>query len=395
LGRAVRMGRNQHEQESNAIRADIAPPPTGEFVSSRSLLAAIVESSEDGIISKDLYGIVTSWNQSAERIFGYTAEEMIGRPIAILAAPDRLDEMPRILARIRRGERVEHYETKRQAKSGRIIDISLTVSPIRDESGRIVGASKIVRDIGERKLAEQAIAEQVERLARTNADLQEFAYATSHDLQEPLRTIASFSELLRQQYRSHFDKDADQMIDLVIGAATRMSSLIRDVLAYSRVINAEDIPFNDVSTTQMVEWAIENLQFAIKESGAIVEFEHLPVVKAEKAILAHVFQNLISNAIKYRSSAPPHIRIQSRKEGKTWVFSVADNGLGIPAAYHETIFKLFKRLHAGGYEGTGVGLALCKKIVEKHGGRIWVESEPGRGSVFQFTIPQREETNAE
>ena len=346
-------------------------------------------------MSKDLYGIVTSWNHSAERIFGYSAAEMIGRPIAILAAPDRLDEMPQILARIRRGERVEHYETKRQAKSGRIIDISLTVSPIRDDCGRIVGASKVVRDISDRKLAEKALGEQVERLARTNADLQEFAFATSHDLQEPLRTIASFSELLRQQYRGRLDKDADQMIDLVIGAATRMSSLIRDVLSYSRVLNAEDIPFYDVSTAQMAEWAIENLQFAIRESGAIVEFADLPVVKAEKAILAQVFQNLISNAIKYRSKAPPHIRIHARKDGTDWVFSVADNGLGIPAAYHETIFKLFKRLQGGQNEGTGVGLALCRRIVEKHGGRIWVESEPGRGAIFQFTLPRREETNAE
>lgn len=359
-----------------------------------SLFASIVESSEDGIVSKDLNGIVTSWNKSAERIFGYTAEEMIGRPIAILAAPDRVDEMPRILARIRQGNRIEHYETKRRTKSGEIIDISLTVSPVRNAEGRIIGAAKIVREITEKKQAERAIVEQSERLARSNAELQEFAYATSHDLQEPLRTIASFSELLRQQYRGRLDDNADHMIDLVIGAASRMSELIRDILDYSRVINADQIPVQDISTQKIVEVALDNLNLALRESGATVEVGELPSIYGEKATLSQVFQNLIGNAIKYRSKEPPRIRISAQRDSKYWIFSVSDNGIGIAPAYHETIFKLFKRLHGNSYDGTGIGLALCKKIVEKHGGRIWVESEPGRGSTFRFSIPLREESHA-
>jgi PAS domain S-box-containing protein len=355
------------------------------------LLASIVESSDDAIISKDLNGTVTSWNRSATRIFGYTAQEMIGRPISVLAAPDRVNEMPQILDRIRHGERIEHYETRRRAKSGQIIDISVTISPIRGQDGQVVGASKIARDITASKLAERAIIEQAERLARSNADLQEFAYVTSHDLQEPLRTIATFSELLRRRYSAQLDRQADQYIDLVITAATRMSALIRDSLRFSRLVRQESVAPASVPSDVMLEWAVENLQSRIQECGAVIERGKLPIVNVDKGAMSQVFQNLLSNAIKYRENgAPPRIRIDAETNEKECIFSVADNGIGIPAAYHETIFGLFKRLHVTGYEGTGIGLALCKRIVENHGGRIWVESEPGKGSVFRFTIPRRE-----
>jgi PAS domain S-box-containing protein len=365
------------------------------FDDAQLLLASIVESSEDAIISKDLNGLVTSWNRSATRIFGYTAEEMIGRPIAVIAAPDRRNEMPLILERIRRGERIEHYETKRRRKSGQILDISLSVSPIRDGHDRIVGASKIARDITETKLAELAIVQQAERLARSNADLQHFAHITSHDLQEPLRTIATFSELLRRRYSGQLDHEADQYIDLVIAAATRMSALIRDSLSFYRVAGEENVAPVCISSAQIVEWALENLQSSIRDSGAIIEYGELPTVNVDKSAVSQVFQNLLSNAMKYRSNGiPPHIRIDAETNESECVFSVADNGIGIPAAYHKTIFGLFKRLHPTGYEGTGIGLAVCKRLVEKHGGRIWVESEPGKGSVFRFTIPRRELINA-
>jgi len=360
------------------------------------LLASIVESSDDAIISKDLNGIVTSWNQAATRIFEYTADEMIGRPIAVLAAPDRIDEMPKILARIRSGERVDHYETKRRSKSGRILDISLTVSPIRDSTGRIVGASKIARDITEKKLAEKAIIDQAERLARSNADLQQFAFVTSHDLQEPLRTISTFSELLRRRYSGKLDEHADQYIDLLVGAATRMSTLIRDVLGYSRVVRGDNAPVSRVPSKLMVEWAIDNLQGSIQESGATIELAELPVVVTDESAVSQVFQNLISNAIKYRKpEVPVRIRVQAETKPNEWVFSVADNGIGIAPPYHKNIFGLFKRLHVNGYEGTGIGLAVCKRIIEKQGGRIWVESELGNGSVFRFTLPRPETANTD
>ena len=366
----------------------ISATPTGQ-----SLLAAIIESSDDSIVSKDLNGIVTSWNHGAERIFGYTSAEMIGRPISVLAPPDRLDEMPHILARIRRGERVDHYETVRRTKDGRLVNISLTVSPIIDESGKIVGASKISRDITERKLAEQTILQQTERLIRSNADLQQFAYVASHDLQEPLRMIASFSELLRVRYQGRLDPGADELIQQVVNAATRMSVLIGDLLSYSRVINADEVPMAPVAVRDVVNWALDNLQLAISETGAVIEIGDLPTVRGEKINLTQVFQNLIGNAIKYRGASPLQIRIDARPEGPNWVFSVSDNGIGIAPAYHEGIFGLFKRLHVDAYPGTGIGLAVCKKIIERHGGRIWVESVVGQGSAFRFTLP-REETHA-
>jgi PAS domain S-box-containing protein len=361
---------------------------------SQVLLASIVETSDDAIVSKDLNGLVTSWNKSAERIFGYTAEEMIGRPVSVLAAADRIDEFPRILERIRRGERVEHYETKRRTKTGRVIDVSLTVSPIRDAAGNVIGASKIARDISDRKLIEQAILDQAERLALSNAELQEFAYVTSHDLQEPLRTIACFAELLKQRYRGRLDADADQFIDHVVTAATRMSALIRDTLTYARIIDDNPLTLADVDSRLLVDLAIDNLRMAIEESGCVFEIGELPILRARKSGLAQVFQNLISNAIKYRSQAPLRIRIDAVADERVWLFSVADNGVGISPAYHKAIFGLFKRLDAHLSGGTGVGLALCRKIVERQGGRIWVESEPGNGSVFRFTIPRKEAGNA-
>jgi PAS domain S-box-containing protein len=350
------------------------------------LLADVVEFSNDAIISKDLNGLVTSWNKGAERIFGYTADQMIGRPISLLAPPDRADEMPAILERIKRGERVEHFESVRRGKDGRLVNVSLTVSPILDFSGKIVGASKIARDITERVLAVESIAQQADRLARSNANLQQFSYAASHDLQEPLRTVVTFTQLLADRYRDKLDGDANEFMGYVISAATRMRFLITDLLSYSRTIHHEDLPLKEVALNDAVNLAAHNLQLAIQESGTTLETGRLPTVCADKVQMIQLFQNLIGNAIKYKSKDSPVIRITADRIGEEWVLSVCDNGMGIPAEYKEYVFGVFKRLHGNAQSGTGVGLAICKSIVERHGGRIWVESEPGQGSTFKFSI---------
>ena len=350
------------------------------------LMADVVESSDDAIISKDLNGLVTSWNKGAERIFGYTAKEMIGRPIAVLAPPNRADEMPKILDRIRRGERVDHFESVRRGKYGRLVNVALTVSPVLDASGKIVGASKIARDITERTLAEQAITEHADQLARSNADLQQFTYAASHDLQEPLRTVVTFTQLLADRYKGKLDGEADEFMDYVIFAASRMRLLITDLLHYSRVVHHEDIPLKEVALNDAVDLAAHNLQLAIQESGTVLEADRLPTLPVDKVQMIQLFQNLISNAIKYRGKDSPVIRIAADENGDEWVFSVSDNGAGIPPEYKEYVFGLFKRLHGHDHAGSGVGLAICKSIVERHGGRIWVESEPGQGSTFRFSI---------
>jgi PAS domain S-box-containing protein len=350
------------------------------------LLADVVESSDDAIISKDLNGRITSWNKGAERLFGYSAAEMLGQPISVLAPPDRAGEMTAILERIRRGERVEHFASIRQGKDGRLVNVSLTVSPILDASGKIIGASKIARDITERTLAEQAIAQQADRLARSNANLQQFTYAASHDLQEPLRTVVTFTQLLADRYGEKLDSEANEFMSFVISAATRMRLLITDLLSYSRSVHHEDVPLKEVSLNDAVDLAAHNLQLAIQESGAVLEAGRLPTVYADKVQMIQLFQNLISNAIKYKSQDSPRIQIAAEQNGKEWVLSVCDNGIGIPAEYKEYVFGVFKRLHGNAQAGTGVGLAICKSIVERHGGRIWVESEPGQGSTFKFSI---------
>jgi PAS domain S-box-containing protein len=351
------------------------------------LLASIVESSDDAIVSKNLQGTITSWNKAAERIFGYTAEEAIGRPIAILAPPGRGDEMPAILDQIKQGRRVDHYETIRRTKDGQLLNVSLTISPIRDADGRIVGASKIARNITEKKLAEGTLTAQAELLARSNADLEEFAYFTAHDLQEPLRGISAMSELLERRYGGQLDADANELIGHIVDSAARMRNLICDLLKYSKTIHASEVPFTKVTAKAAVAWAVNNLEHAIEESGAAIDTGELPEVRGDMVSLVQLFQNLIGNAIKYRSSRRPLIRISAAEQEGRWIFSVADNGIGIAPAYHQLIFGVFKRLHGAQYQGTGIGLALCRRIVERHGGKIWVESEPGIGATFKFTLP--------
>jgi len=356
-------------------------------VDTNRLLSSIVESSDDAIISKDLNGVITSWNKSAERIFGYSAEEAIGKPITILAPPGRSDDMLGILNQIKKGRRLDHYETVRRRKDGQLLNVSLTVSPIRDARGRIVGASKIARDITERKLAEEALATQAERLARSNADLQQFAYVTAHDLQEPLRGISAMSELLERRYRDQLDEGAHELIAHIVASADRMTNLIGDLLKYSQTLNAGDVQLTRVATKTAVQWAVNNLKQSIEESAAVVEIGELPEVQGDMVNLVVLFQNLIGNAIKYRDAGSTRITISAAAEDREWTFSVADNGIGIDPAYHKKIFGLFKRLHGAQYQGTGIGLALCRRIVEHHGGAIWVESEPGKGATFRFTLP--------
>jgi PAS domain S-box-containing protein len=373
--------------QSRARSCEVPSAVTHTGIDIHRLLACIVESSDDAIVSKDLNGTITSWNKAAARMFGYSAEEVIGKPIAILAPPARIDEMPAILNQIKQGHRVDHYETVRRTKDGQLLNVSLTVSPIRNAGGDIVGASKIARDITERKRLEEALSVQAERLARSNADLEQFAYVTAHDLQEPLRGISAMSELLQRRYGAQLDEGANELIGHIVGSASRMGNLIGDLLQYSKAANSAEVPRTTVATNSAVEWAANNLKQAIEESGAILETGDLPAVRGDMVNLVQLFQNLIANAIKYRSSRRPRITISAARQDRQWAFSVADNGIGIPPAYHRTIFGMFKRLHGSQYQGTGIGLALCRRIVERHGGRVWVESEPGRGATFKFTLP--------
>jgi PAS domain S-box-containing protein len=629
------------------------------------LLASIVDTSDDAIVSKDLRGVITSWNKGAERLFGYGAEEAVGQRIIDLVIPDdRHQEETNILNRLAHGENVDHFETLRRRKDGRLIDVSLTISPIRDASGRITGASKIARDIGERKRTERleheqtrilemiasgkpmadcllALTDAVDRLrpgaravvltvspegtidgvfgphvapafsdalrgtpasdlplgggrtifcagiesapgwsaafraacreqnirschaapvhiagriaalvlvcfselqaarwdtrltefcvrtagiaierervaaalreseehfrqlaevgpqiiwlngpngeiefvnrrwtefsgldceatkdpaqivprfhpedrmlehwkksvetgtpfelearirgkdgefrwfmirsipirdeqgriqrwfgastdihqnklmqlelSRANQDLEQFAYSASHDLQEPLRNVKIFSELLARRHAAKLDGEAHDFLRNVTDSASRMEGLVRDLLAYTQT-NSVGEPPQAVESGRVLRAALANLGSAISETSGLVENDPLPAVPAHAAQLQQLFQNLIGNAIKYhRPGIPPVVKVSATRQNGDWRFAIADNGIGIEPRYRDRIFGLFKRLHAQNeYPGTGIGLALCLRIVERHHGRIWVESEPGKGSTFYFTLP--------
>jgi PAS domain S-box-containing protein len=353
-----------------------------------ALLGAIVDSCDDAIISKDLNGVITSWNRGAERLFGYTADEATGRSIEMLIPPERLGEEPKILSELRRGQRVDHFETIRVHKNGTRLNISVTISPIRDASGRVVGASKVARDITENVRHEQALQAANAALQRANADLEQFAYSASHDLQEPLRMVAAYSQLLQQKFGGQLGPAGDEIIGHTVEGALRMERLLKDLRIYTQVSASEEEPPEEVDADQILNRTLASLEVAIADSGATVSSTELPRVCMHEFQLEQLFQNLISNAIRYRGAEPPRIRVSAERQGREWRFAVADNGIGIDPRFQHQVFGIFKRLHsASEYPGTGMGLAICKRIVERPGGRIWVESELGCGSTFYFTIP--------
>lgn len=365
------------------------------YTESRTRLAAIVESSDDAILSHTTDGTITSWNAGAERLYGYSAPEALGQSIRLLMPPFRAASIEERLAGIRAGEHVQDFETTTQRKDGSLVDVSLSVSPMRDAGGRVVGAAAIVRDVTRRKQAEEALARQAAELARANTDLarsnqelERFAYVASHDLQEPLRAIASYSQLLARRYRGNLDPAADKFIGYIVDGATRLQQLINDLLTFSRVgTRGTDAAPTDAEV--VLAEATANLAMSIVESGAVVSHEPLPTVTADRLQLVQLFQNLIGNAVKFRADSPPRIQVAAERQNGAWEFVVSDNGIGIDPQYFDRIFVIFQRLQGvDEYPGTGIGLAICKRIVERHGGRIWVDSEPGRGSTFHFTLPE-------
>ncbi len=351
-------------------------------------LGAIVESSGDAIIARDLHGTILSWNRGAERIFGYTADETIGKHISILAAPGLDDEIPEILNRLRMGERVDHYKTKRKTKEGRILTISLSVSPLFDAEGALVGASKVARDITQSESQAEALREANDALAIANADLEQFVHSASHDLQEPLRMVTVYSELLTRTFRDRLGSEGAEYLGYVVQGASRMEQLLRDLRSWALVSLPRKHPVDDVDSNAALDKALFTLRPAILDSCALITRGPLPRVRLQEFRLEQLFQNLISNALRYRRGMRPEIGISAEPEANGWRFAIQDDGIGVDPRYKEQIFDLFKRLHSvAEYPGSGMGLAICKRIVERAGGRIWVESTVGRGSTFYFTIP--------
>ncbi len=245
----------------------------------------------------------------------------------------------------------------------------------------------LLLQIRERERVEETLKQTMAEFARSNSELELFAYVASHDLQEPLRMVTSFTQLLEKRYKNKLDKDADEFIEFILDGATRMQSMINDLLQYSRV-GTRGKPFKLTDFESVFGQSLVNLKIAIDENNAIITHDPLPILMADSTQMIEVFQNLISNAIKFRSKESPQVHVSALKKRNEWVFSVRDNGIGIAPEFFDKLFIIFQRLHSRSeYPGTGIGLAVCKKIVERHGGKIWVESEPGKGSTFYFSIP--------
>ena len=343
--------------------------------------------SRDGIFMTSREGELVEANESLLDMFGYTAEEMIGMDVRQLYSD--CSERDRFRETVENTGAVKDYEAKFFRKEGTLIDCLLTANVRLGKDGTVVGYEGIVRDVTDHKRAEHALKDQTTALERSNSDLEHFAYVASHDLQEPLRNISTCLRILEEDLKNDLDASATQCINYAVESAVRMKALILDLLAYSRVTSGKK-SLAQVDCAQILELALNNLNCAITETGAVITHDTLPTISADNTQLLQVFQNLIQNAIKFRKDGSPQIHVSAARSKHEWTFSVKDDGIGIESQYFDRIFQISQRLHKRSeYEGTGMGLAIVKKVVERHGGRIWVESEPGAGSTFYFTIPEK------
>ncbi|MFA6209786.1 MAG: ATP-binding protein [Candidatus Obscuribacterales bacterium] len=353
-------------------------------------LRLIVEAAPSGMIMVDEIGRVVLVNSQIERMFGYSREELLGQSIDMLVPAAVRDKHPCHRAQFFADPKARAMGVGRdlygQRKNGSELPVEIGLNPLMTNGERFVLASIV--DITERKHSEAILQEKLLELQRSNEDLQQFAYVCSHDLQEPLRVISNYTQLLARRYSDQLDQDAKEFIEFTVDATKRMQELINDLLLYSRV-DTKGKEFVSTDCNQIVAMAMANLKVAIDESGAQVHYSQLPAVEADGSQILQVFQNLIGNAIKFRSKDAPVVTISAEETPKSWTFSVKDNGQGFDMKYGDRIFVIFQRLHTKEmYPGSGIGLAVCKKIVERHGGAIWVESEPGKGTTFRFTMPK-------
>ncbi len=349
----------------------------------------LLEAAPDAMVVVNQGGEIVLLNAQAEKQFGYSRDELLGQKVKNVIPEGFAERLISDALRSAEDALAQQIGTGIELiarhKNGSDFPIEIMLSPLESAEGVLVTAA--IRDISTRKKAELHLLRKVEELNRSNEELGQFAYIASHDLQEPLRMVASYTQLLSRRYKGKLDADADEFIAFAVDGASRMQRLIQDLLAYSRV-GTKGKDLLDTSSEEALQRALINLRGAIEESGALVTHDPLPEVMADETQLIQLFQNLVGNAIKYQGPGIPRVHISAAPQGgKEWIFSVRDNGLGIDSQYFEKIFGMFQRLHKREeFAGTGIGLAICKKIVERHGGSISVESQPGQGSTFRFAL---------
>lgn len=354
----------------------------------QAMLASIVESSEDAIISNNLDGTITSWNNGALKLFGYTPFEAIGKPVSIIIPTSRLNEENRFMEIIKRGRHIGHFETERMRKDGSILFVSLTVSPIKNSKGIVTGASKIAHDITERKKIEASLLAINLQLEESNKELEAFSYSVSHDLQAPLRHIIGFGEELRQVGGDEYPLE---LINKITTSASKMSKQMSDLLKLSRAgkteLNKIKLNLADIINDVISEYNHNhNIVWRISE---------LPDIVADPVLMRSVITNLFSNAVKYSGKKDnPVIEFNFYDDNNKTVFFIKDNGVGFDMRFKDKLFGIFQRLHRDSeYEGSGVGLAAVKRIINRHGGRTWAESELGSGTTVYFTLPENTDEN--
>jgi PAS domain S-box-containing protein len=351
----------------------------------------LFEESNDAILILADDVTILDVNERAEEIMGRSREELLGERVIRFHDPGERERLEEMLQRII-AEGTASFESCILRPGGDVCYVDISASLVEPQLGLI---QAIVRDVTERRRNRQNLERTVEQLARSNAELERFAYVASHDLQEPLRNVATYVQMLERRYGDRLDEDADEFIEYAVQGARRMQALIDDLLAYSRV-GTRSKPFEPVDMNAVLDDVLQDMRQTIEQSGAEVVSSNLPTVPGDRVQLGQVLQNLVSNAIKFQADGqPPRVEISVRQDDAEWLFTVEDNGIGFDPDYAERIFVIYERLHgAATYGGTGIGLAICKKIVERHGGRIWAESTPGRGATFHFTIAA-EPTGAE
>jgi PAS domain S-box-containing protein len=373
----------QMEKAHDELKTEMTRRESAEYRNRQ--LASIVESSNDAIVSFLLNGTVLSWNRGAQELFGYSVESTMGKTMRQLIGPD----MDKVVEVLREDKKLDTLELPFTTSEGKTIYLSLCVSPIKDAEGRVVSGAAIFRDITLFKQAERELLRASEQLTQSNKELEDFAWVAAHDLKEPVRTMGTYSKLLKQEYEESLDEQAEQFLEFIHGSSITAMARIDDVLKFGAV-RREKFEAHVVNLNDVVASVMQDLNSSIKESHAnIVIPKELPKVLGKSEYLSLLLQNICSNAIKYRNeNVAPQIEITAEQVDDMWRISVKDNGIGFEMEHKDKIFQMFQRLHRDSeYPGTGLGLAMCKKIVELHGGKIWTESVLGEGTTFYFTVP--------
>lgn len=349
----------------------------------------LFENANDLIHSVNAQGKFVYVNRKWTKTLGYSEEELKNLQFTDIIRKDQIPHCMEIFKQIYSGIAMDGVETVFTTKDGREIYVEGSINT-RYENGEFVATRGIFRDITERKHAADKLKETMNELERSNKELEQFAYVASHDLQEPLRMISSYLQLLERRYKSQLDAEADEFIEFAVDGAKRLQGLINDLLIFSRV-GTRGKKFESTDTEEILDQALSNLGLMIEDSRANVTHDPLPLLQADDVQIGQLFQNLLGNAIKFHGKKPPKVHVTVNKKENEWVFSVQDNGIGMDPKFADRAFMIFQRLNPKEeYPGTGIGLAVCKRIVERHNGKIWFDSTPGSGTTFYFTIPIRE-----